>query len=308
MLAVGVSIENIAISIGCCERTILNWVEIYLTKGVDALNSFNYQPKQAYLNFNQINQVVIYVSFEYPENIKKVVSYIEEKFGVSYSDEAVRKMLEKQGLKYIRTKMVPGSTPSVETQEQFIKKFFELDAQPDIKVLFVDAMHLHHQNLPTSHWGDPLFPSVHETNSGRKRINILGAYDVDNHSLVHVTGEQNCDADRVVELFGKIDKAYSDYSSITLILDNAKYFHAKKVEEWLEENKRINLEFLPPYAPNLNLIERLWRLAKKYLVRGKYYKEYKKFRARVFQFLNNLGDHFDELNKLIPKKFEIVYA
>ncbi|OQX06093.1 MAG: IS630 family transposase, partial [Desulfobacteraceae bacterium IS3] len=60
------------------------------------------------------------------------------------------------------------------------------------------------------------------------------------------------------------------------------------------------------YAPNLNLIERFWRFAKKKLVKNKYYKEYKTFRAKVFQFLNHVDDYVDEFKTLMVEKFQII--
>jgi transposase len=178
----------------------------------------------------------------------------------------------------------------------------------DSVVLFGDAMHLIHQNFPGLCWGNPAFPPVAETNSGRKRLNILGVYDPATYSFTHLTGEENCDAGRVIEYLELIDKKYRNFSDIYLIIDNAKYFHAKKVSKWLDEHKKIKLVFLPSYAPNLNLIERFWRFAKEKLVKNKYYKEYKMFRAKVFQFLNHVDDYVDEFKTLMVEKFQIIYA
>ena len=90
-------------------------------------------------------------------------------------------------------------------------------------------------------------------------------------------------------------------------MDNARYFHAKIVSEWLEKNPILHIEFLPPYAPNLNLIEQLWGFTKQKLVKNKYYKEYKTFRAKVFQFLNNISKYADKLKTLMTENFEIIY-
>jgi hypothetical protein len=157
--------------------------------------------------------------------------------------------------------------------------------EPDSVTLFGDAMHLIHQNFPGLCWGNPAFPPVARTNSGRKRLNILGAYDPATYSFTHLTGEENCDAGRVIE-----------------------YFQSGKVSKWLDEHKKINLVFLPSYAPNLNLIERFWRFTKKMLVKDKYYKEYKMFRAKAFQFLNHVDDYVDEFKALMVEKFQIIYA
>lgn len=178
----------------------------------------------------------------------------------------------------------------------------------DSVILFADVMHLIHQNFPGLCWGNQAFHPVAETNTGRKRLNIIGGYDPATYSLTHLTGEENCDAGRVIEYFELIYKKYSDYSEIYLIADNAKYFHAAKVSNRLDEHKKINIVFLPPYSPNLNLIERLWRFAKEKLVKNRYYKEYKTLRAKAFQFLNHVDEYVDELKTLMTEKFQIIYA
>ena len=103
-----------------------------------------------------------------------------------------------------------------------------------------------------------------------------------------------------------LKKAYGKTPKIILILDNAKYFKAEIVRNWLKENPKIKLEFLPPYSPNLNLVERFWRFAKEKLVKNKYYPKYKTFRANVFRFLNHVDQYVEDLNTLMVEKFEIV--
>ena len=193
-------------------------------------------------------------------------------------------------------------------QVEFIEKYNKMktDSEPGTKIYFMDAMHLIHQAIPGYCWGDPKLPPILETNSGRKRLNILGAYCPSSNSLIHLTGEENCNADRVIEFLKLVNESAPHAPFICLISDNARYFYAKKVTQWLEDNKRIKIEFLPTYAPNLNLIERLWRFVKDKLVRNEYYKEYKKFRAKVFQLLNNLHEYRKELKPLMIEKFEIV--
>ena len=172
--------------------------------------------------------------------------------------------------------------------------------------LFGDGMHLNHQNVPGLCWGDPKDPPILKTNTSRQRLNILGAYNPDLHSFVYLTGEENCDAKRVIEYFEVILKAYLRAPAILLFLDNAKYFKAKIVTTWLKDHPKLKLEFLPPYAPNLNLIERFWRFVKEHLVKNTYYKKYKTFRAKVFQLLNHVDEHTNELETLMVEKFEIV--
>lgn len=308
LLARGACLDLVASSIGITLRTINNWFQQYITEGIESLASFKYKPKQRRLNINQIHQIIIWVTYNNPENTKEIREYIKVKFGIIYCDESVRLLLKKYGLKFSRPKVIPGNPPSEQEQKNFVKKYETMRAAPDSVVLFGDAVHLIHQNIPGLCWCDPLFPLVLETNSGRKRLNCLGAYDPETHSFIHLTGEENCNAERVIEFLDKIIRTYPRIPSIHLIVDNARYFHARKVSEWLKDHQQINLEFLPAYAPNLNLIERFWKFAKKELVKNKYYKEYKKFRANVFRFLNNTDEYIDKFKSLMVEKFEIVNA
>ncbi len=178
--------------------------------------------------------------------------------------------------------------------------------EPATVFLFGDGMHLVHQNVPGLCWGDPKSPPVLKTNTGRERLNILGAYNPDTYKFIHLTGEENCDAKRAIMYFEVIINFYDSAPKIVLFLDNAKYFKAEIVSKWLKDHPVLQLEFLPAYAPNLNLIERFWRFVKEKLVKNTYYEKYKTFRAKVFQLLNHVDEYVSELKTLMVEKFEII--
>ncbi len=118
MLAEKVELKTIASIIGKSVKTIENWHRQYVTKGIDSLNAFQYKPKKSYLSIEQIDQVVSWVKETNPGKTKEVREYIKDHFQVSYSNEAVRKMLRKMGLKILRPKVVPGNPPSEEEQKK----------------------------------------------------------------------------------------------------------------------------------------------------------------------------------------------
>ena len=102
-------------------ETIKNWLFLYLTEGPEKLNSFNYKPKQSYLNRYQINQVIIFVTYENPSTVKEVIDYINVEFSVFYSHEAVRRLLIKNGLKLLRPVKRPGNPPDPDVQKKTSK-------------------------------------------------------------------------------------------------------------------------------------------------------------------------------------------
>ena len=83
----------------------------------------------------------------------------------------------------MKPKVIPGSPPSAEAQKNFVRKYEALRADPNAAVIFGDAVHFMHQNIPGLCRCDPLPPLVPETDSGRKRLNCLGAYDPETCSL-----------------------------------------------------------------------------------------------------------------------------
>lgn len=121
MLAEKVELKTITSIIGKSAKTIENWHHQYVTKGIDSLNSFQYQPKKSFLTPEQIDQLTTWVKETNPGKTKEVREYIKDHFQVSYSNEAVRKILRKEGLRILRPKVVPGNPPSENEQKKISK-------------------------------------------------------------------------------------------------------------------------------------------------------------------------------------------
>lgn len=61
---------------------------------------------------------------------------------------------------------------------------------------------------------------------------------------------------------------------IVVILDNARWHHAKLLKPWLNEHRDIlELDFLPPYSPELNTIERMWKVTRRLCTHNQYFEE-----------------------------------
>jgi hypothetical protein len=74
----------------------------------------------------------------------------------------------------------------------------------------------------------------------------------------------------------------------------------------LAQKLGIELLFLPPYSPNLNLIERLWKLTKKTCLYSKYYTNFKVFSHAISHFLATMNiSHQQELDSLLTLKFQL---
>jgi len=144
------------------------------------------------------------------------------------------------------------------------------------------------------------------SNTGRKRINILGALNINDYSTITTLTEESCNSERIIEFFKKIRDAYPG-KKIVIVMDNASYNRANLTRDHAEEHNIMRL-FLPPYAPNLNLIERLWKFTKKKLVNNKYYETFNQFVDATERYFKKLNDFQQELASIFTQKFQIVRA
>ena len=123
--------------------------------------------------------------------------------------------------------------------------------------------------------------------SGRQRFNVLGAINALMKELILVTNTTYITSVQVCEMLVKIAECRRAEIPITIVLDNARYQRCKLVLEKAAE-LGIELLFLPPYSPNLNLIERLWKFVKKQVLYSKYYERFEDFKTAITNRANAL--------------------
>lgn len=117
--------------------------------------------------------------------------------------------------------------------------------------------------------------------------------------------ERNCNTETVKEVLYKIRNEYRNWKKIVIILDNARYNHAKEVVS-LAYKLGIKLLFLPPYSPNLNLIERVWKFLKKVL-KNKYTPNFNDFVEKINNTCWEFNSIFKEnLYSLLNNKIQII--
>lgn len=141
------------------------------------------------------------------------------------------------------------------------------------------------------------------TPAGRQRLNVLGALNAMTKELVSVINDKSVNAETVCELLDKI-AAIGHPVPVTVILDNAKYQRCHYVIDYAKE-LGIELLFLPPYSPNLNLIERLWKFIKKKCLNSIYYPDFRSFSAAITNCIGELTTvHKNEVYRLLSLKFQ----
>ena len=139
--------------------------------------------------------------------------------------------------------------------------------------------------------------------SGRQRLNVLGALNAVTHELIMITNTAYINAQSVCDLFRKIADLNLTMP-VTLVMDNARYQRSKLAQQ-LAAALQIELLFLPPYSPNLNLIERLWKFVKKQCLYSRYYSEFSSFRTAITNCLEKTHSTYkSQLDSLLTLEFQ----
>ena len=142
-----------------------------------------------------------------------------------------------------------------------------------------------------------------KTFSGRKRYNVLGALNFVTKRVTTVANDTYITATEVCEMLRKVAAEYAG-KSVHIVLDNARYQKCEIVRK-LAQELGVALHYIPPYSPNLNLIERLWKHVKSKL-RSKCYDQFDDFKNTI----DSIVDETDKgskkhIDKLIGESVQI---
>ena len=299
------------------DDTIRGWRKTYEEAGVEGLRRFEAGGSAGLLSQAQEEELVAYVSQALPRSTREVGVFIEQVFSVVYdSRSGLIALLHRLGLVYRRPTTI-GRGLDVLKQQAFIDAYEKLlnSLGPDEATLFVDAVHPTYAARSVGCWAPPGEALAVRQTSGRERLNIHGALDLETGKTAMIEVE-SVDAVSTINLLEAVEAKYPLSAKIHVFLDNARYHHAVLVREWLAHpGRRIRLRFIPSYSPHLNPIERLWGVMHKHLTHNKCWRDYPTFAQAVLWFLRDkvprcwemfrdlVTDNFRVIN---PKDFRVV--
>jgi transposase len=220
---------------------------------------------------------------------KDIIAYVKFEWNVTYTERGMQCWLERHGFAYKKPAIVPGKA-NEEAQKAWIEAYNKLkNGLPEDETIgFIDGVHPTHNVQSAYGWIKKGERKEIPANSGRSRINLSGMIDIISQKLI-VQEDKTLNAAATISFFQKIEVAYPTKKKIHLFSDNAGYYKNKDVLKYLETS-RIELHFLPPYSPNLNPIERLWKWMKERVMYNTYYKEFYEFKLSIFGFFKLLSN------------------
>ena len=304
LLGSGWPAEQVAEALLIDPDTARSYFKRYQQGGTRALLSMAYRGGGAWLTEEQLIELEIHLRQTLYLMAKEVACHVEQRWGVRHSERGVSALLGRVGYVYKKPKLVPGKA-AAEAQREFLKKYEKLkeNKNPEDPIYFMDATHPRHNPVLGYGWIKRGEECEIPSNTGRERLNINGAIELERLEPV-VRFDATIDAVSTIALFEQLAQANPQAERIYVICDNARYYRSKAVRHYLTSSK-IELIFLPPYSPNLNLIERYWKFFKKKALYDAYYETFNKFKKACEQFFQSSHKYADQLRSLLTENFEI---
>jgi transposase len=309
LLDEGMSCQEVAHVLLYDDDTIRGWRKLFEQRGIEGITSFDVGGSASYLSVQQEDDLKAWVGAALPRSTRQIGAWIEKEFGLVYeSRSGLIALLHRLGLEYHKPRVIPAKLDE-DKQRAFIEDYEKLlnSLGDNEAVLFADAVHPTHAARPAGCWAPKQEKIAIEQTSGRERINIHGAIDL-------ATGQTRMievvtvNADSTIRLLESIEALFPMLAYIHVFLDNARYHHAKLVQEWLARpGCRIKLHFIPSYCPHLNPIERLWGLMHRNVTHNKCYATCAQFANATLGFLREtVPRNWTDLCDSVTDNFRII--
>ena len=124
----------------------------------------------------------------------------------------------------------------------------------------------------------------------RKSMGIFGAVCVRDGRLVTKSAGK-FDTMTFIGFLKKLLRHKRHGRKMLVILDNARWHHARMLKPWLREHGDVmRLDYLPPYSPELNPIERVWKLTRRLCTHNRYF-------PTIEELVETVSDQFKSWRK-----------
>jgi transposase len=265
LFADGCSFNDVASSCRVHVNTIYNWTKRWIDCGIDGLYYIPGRGVKPTFSSTEKDLIVEYVEDE-PRSLRKVAQIVEEVTGKRAGLETFRRILKSRGKSWKRQRKTPKGKPEKEAYEKGkadVEQLRKLANDGEFTLYYFDAAGFSLVPEVPYAWQDRgRKGTIGIPTSRSKRINVLGFLNPIANELRATKFFGSVNSDVIIDVM----EAFCDdlQEPAVVFLDNAPVHTSEAVaahiDEW--ERRGLTLYFIPPYSPEFNLIEILWRKIK----------------------------------------------
>lgn len=278
----------------------------------DYQNSKKLKPEnggsESHLNSAQTSQLVSHLEANTYLKSEHICAYVEQAFEVKFTSSGMTKWLARNGFSFKKPKGTPAKADP-EKQAEFVRYYEDLlnTLPEDEPVEFADAVHPTMATKITYGWIRKGKDKLIETTASRTRVNLLGSINLETMEVT-IASHETINSKAMEKHFAALRKKYPKAPKIHQILDRGSYNISAETKEAAEKYD-IVLHHLPTYSPNLNPIERLWKVMNEFVRNNRVFKSALEFRQAIDDFfakwphiahsmVDRINDNFQTINKV----------
>lgn len=284
------------------DDTARNYFRRYQENGLVGLLQDNYRGNEGRLTLEEEQLLEQHLEEYTYRTVKEVIAYVEQEFDERYSESGMTALLHRLDFVYKKPKRLPARA-NEEAQQQFIAFYKRLrrTMKATDQLYFMDGVHPQYTPVVSYGWIKKGEDKALKTTAWQPRLNINGVINIDTLEMV-VTYEKIIDRESTKRLLSKM-REEQPRGQIIIICDKARYYDHEEVRKHAKQ-LNIRIIYLPPYSPNLNLIERVWLYFKKMTVYNRFYPTFEEFKHACQHFFDHVDYHYDNLRSLLTEKFQ----
>ena len=302
------SSEQVATVLVVDGSTVRAWRKAFDEGGVEAIVMFDLKGGSSPLSPLQLHEPRAWATEVLPASTTEIGRFILDRFGLDYGRSGRIELMNRIGFDWKKPEAAPGEVDA-EAQRKLVAAHEDMRNAlgPDEAVAYVDAVHPTHQTRFAGRWQPRGQRCAIATSSGRDRLNLHGATDLET-GATRIVEVEKVDAQSPIRLLESIERTCPAMTKSHVPLDNARYHHAKRVREGLDQpGRKIVLRCIAPCCPHLNPIERLWQAMHKPVTHDKTHAEFRDFADAVLDFLRETAPRrLDEFSSIITDNFPVV--
>jgi transposase len=266
----GHTIADIATLLGCSAETVKRIRRLYRQQGLKAMVPIKPpgRPSQASPSFRAMLAKVV----ETPPSTlgygfttwstARLAAHLAQVTGIRFSSNQIRRLLHQDGFSVHRPKHTMKGKRDEAAYQKAKKQLRRLKKQAvgkpsPVALLFQDEVEIHRHPALARMWARVgSQPEIPAPGKNEKKV-VYGGVDFATGRATYTIADTKSGTNFLAFLVALV-AAYAG-RKIRLVCDNGRFHHTKAVQMWLAANRdRLEVFWLPPYCPSLNLIERLW--------------------------------------------------
>ena len=289
----GVSMPQIACMYQVDYRSVSSWIDQWQTRGLVGLYDQPGAGRRPILSLDEQQKVQQYLQ-DSPKDLKKVVHQLEQETRKRVSTKTIKRLIKKNRYVWKRIRKAPAKSPDPHKYERskvFMNQLQQREASGECDLWYFDGTGFCLTPCIPYAW-QPIGHTIEiPTSSHSQRVNVLGFLKRNNEFVPYMI-DGKVDAAIIVTCFDQFSQQLDKKTYV--FIDNAPMHRSqafiKHIPKWVK--KGLIVKYLPSYAPELNLIEILWRFMKYYWLPFSAYASFQCLSEAVEEVLTRIGTDY----------------